>query len=118
MAQKKSPLQQVQAAFGSKEKLVDELLTKLVRPEGETADEHKKRLLRVSNRHLLSLHANFGSLQKEFGGRAAAADAILKAERPGAKKVDGDYRAALLKRSQGWLLDRARAHRRRAAAAG
>jgi hypothetical protein len=52
-----TPLQTVKEKFGSKEQLVSQLVSKLEAQEGESKDEFKARLLTVSNRKLLRLHA-------------------------------------------------------------
>jgi hypothetical protein len=55
VAMNTSPLKTVKAKFGSKEKLVDQLLGSLEREEGVTKDSLKKRLLSASNSKLLAL---------------------------------------------------------------
>ena len=50
-----TPLQTVKEKFGSKEKLVSQLITHLKANDGESKDEFKKRLMTVSNRKLLKL---------------------------------------------------------------
>ena len=52
-----TPLQTVKEQFGSKEQLVSQLVSKLKPTEGESKDEFKTRLMKVSNRKLLRLLA-------------------------------------------------------------
>jgi hypothetical protein len=50
-----TPLQIVKEKYGSKEKLVSQLITHLKPVNGESKDEFQKRLMTVSNRKLLKL---------------------------------------------------------------
>ena len=60
MQNKKSPLGEVKGNFQAKEKLVEKLLASAKKREGESKDEFKKRLLKVSNSKLLKLNKRFG----------------------------------------------------------
>ena len=55
-----TPLQTVKEKYGSKEKLVSQLITHLKPMEGESKDEFQKRLMTVSNRKLLKLMDRHG----------------------------------------------------------
>ncbi len=55
-----TPLQTVTEKYGSKEKLVSQLITHLKPHEGESKDEFQKRLMTVSNRKLLKLMERHG----------------------------------------------------------
>ncbi|RMG99905.1 MAG: hypothetical protein D6705_01945 [Deltaproteobacteria bacterium] len=98
---KKTPLQQVRESFGSKADLVEQVAGLVEPAEGESADELRARLRRVSNAKLLHLHA-VGTKVKELGGK----DALVKkiAELKGQPK-DLPYLDALAKKSLGSLLD-------------
>lgn len=52
-----NPKDRVKKEFESKEKLVDKLTSKLTKQEGESSSDLKKRLMKVSNQKLLTLHA-------------------------------------------------------------
>ena len=64
---KLTPMQAVKQRFGSKEKLVSQLVSSLQPYEGESKDEFKSRLLTVSNRKLLRLADRAEALQAEGG---------------------------------------------------
>ena len=63
---KPSPLQRVKSEYGSKENLVDQLVSKLERFDDEGADEFKVRLMRVSNKKLLRLMSVQQRFESEF----------------------------------------------------
>ena len=50
-----TPLQSVKEQYGSKEKLVSQLISKLTPFDGESKEEFRTRLMFVSNRKLLKL---------------------------------------------------------------
>ncbi len=108
---KTTPLQQVKASFGSKQELVGKLAERLVPGPGESADDLRARLLRVSNAKLLHLHQVSERVQA-LGGK----DALVKkiAEIKGQPK-DFPYIDALGKKSLSSLLDLHDALARRAA---
>lgn len=110
---KQSPLQKINATFGSKKDLATKLAAVLEPREGETKDELAARLLHVSNGKLIHLQELADKVQKH-GGKAQLIDAIATAEK---KTKDADYRKSLESRSLGWLVDRAEAHARRQKAA-
>ncbi len=98
---KKTPLQRVRETFGSKAELVEAVADLLEPAEGESAEDFRSRLRRVSNAKLLHLHA-VGTKVKELGGK----DALVKkiAELKGQPK-DLPYLDALGRKSLGTLLD-------------
>lgn len=105
-----SPLATVKEKFGSKDKLVDQVVDLLAKTTDEPKDELRKRLAPVANRKLLRLHA-VATQVKEAGGRdklvAEAAGLLGKAkDKPFIEKLES-YSSAR-------LLDTARAARRRA----
>lgn len=59
-----SPLQQVKASFGSKEKLIEKITSKLEKHKEESDSGFKKRLLKVSSRKLLRLQTREASGKK------------------------------------------------------
>jgi hypothetical protein len=105
---KKSPLQLVKDKFGSKDKLVDELLALLKRPAETTKEQFKKLLKAQSNRKLISLLEREKSIQAKFGGREKMLDALVEARMGKARKEDKGYRAHLEALTNGRLFDLAR----------
>lgn len=89
---KQSPLQIVKEKFGSKEKLVDQLVGTLERNEGESDEDFRARLLSVSNKKLLRLHKTQAAVT-ELGGKDSMINKIVALKFPG--KGDQDYRAKL-----------------------
>lgn len=108
---KTTPLNQVKERFGSKQDLVGKLADLLEPAAGESADELRARLSRVSNAKLLHLH-QVGERVKALGGK----DALVKkiAEIKGQPK-DFPFIDALGEKSLGCLLDMHDALARRAA---
>ena len=83
-----SPKKIVIEKFGTKEKLVDELTPILIRPESDTKEEYKTRLLKQSNKKLLKLHKSGLEVKEKFGSRSKLIDNIAetKAEKWGKSK--------------------------------
>ena len=98
---KQSPLARVKDQFGSKDKLIAKLVGLIDAREGESKDEHKARLLRVSNAKLLHL-LGLGERVKALGGRDAIVAKI--AELRGQAK-DHEYTDSLKRRTLGVLVD-------------
>lgn len=73
---KKSPLQLVNAAHGSKDKLVDKLMGMVDRGE-EDKEEFKARLLSMANSKLLRLHDAHEDLKKRFSDKEQLISAIM-----------------------------------------
>lgn len=101
---KKTPVQIVRERFGSKEKLVGELLGTLERPEGESDEDFKARLLRVTNAQLLRLHSVETRVREQFGSKEKLADAVYSQRRTG--KADKDFRTRLGGLRKAQLLDK------------
>ena len=74
------------AKKGSKESVVSALATALVR-EGETADQLKAKLSKVSNSKLLHLASVVETVTKKFGSRAKLITAIAEAKKAGKDKI-------------------------------
>jgi len=75
---KKSPLQTVKDTFGSREKLVDELLASADALQGDASkDETKSRLMGLSNAKLLRLMRTEQTVRERFGDRAKLGPELL-----------------------------------------
>jgi hypothetical protein len=106
-----TPLQIVKKTHGSKEKLV-EAVVGLVDPiEGESDDDHKRRLRNAPNAKLLHL-VKIGERVKELGGRDAVVKKVLELK---GQPKDHEYADKLRKLSFGRLLDMLGSVERRAA---
>jgi len=77
MASKKSPLARTKEDHGTKEKLVDKLVTLLgqIRKTDEDKDELKARLLASSNKKLLRLFEVGSHIREKFGSVEKLAEA-------------------------------------------
>jgi hypothetical protein len=95
MNMKLSPLAQVKKEFGSKEKLVSEVVALLKSLNDNLPEDIEKRLKSQTNLKLLKLYNNAKKV-KEIG-KEKVVEVILKAKRPNSKKVDEPYRASLMK---------------------
>ena len=95
-----TPMQAVQQRFGSKEKLVSQLVSSLQPFEGESKDEFTERLLSVSNRKLLRLADRVEAL-KSAGGFDKLAESVTALE-----KGDKNRLAKNKLKTIGALLDR------------
>jgi hypothetical protein len=98
---KKTPLQLVKDRHGSKAALIDAVTALVEREQGETEDEHKKRLKHVSNAKLLHL-LGVAEQAKALGGRSGMIEAILRLK---GQPKDHEYRDRLAKLSLGRLVD-------------
>jgi hypothetical protein len=98
---KKSPLQIVKTIHGSKEQLVAKLVDLIEAEDGESKEEHAKRLSHVANAKLLKL-LELGEKVKKLGGRTAIVAKV--AELRGQAK-DKDFVARLERRTLGYLVD-------------
>jgi hypothetical protein len=104
MASKKSPLTRTKEDHGTKEKLVDKLVTLLasIKKTDEDKDELKARLLAASNKKLLRLFEVGSQIREKFGSvdklAEAAAGALGKAK-------DAPYLAKLQALAPAKLLD-------------
>lgn len=84
---KKSPLMMVKEQFGSKDKLVDKLLSMVERGE-DSKEEFKERLTSMSNKKLLRLHECHVVLKEKFGGKDKLVDSLLGLMK---RSKDNDY---------------------------
>jgi hypothetical protein len=98
---KKTPLQIVKDKYGSKDKLVDAVAALVERAEGETDDEHKKRLKYVSNAKLLHI-AGQAERAKALGGRDGM---VAKALELKGQTKDHEYSDRLKRLPLGRLID-------------
>lgn len=114
MANKKTPLQIVKDDHGSKDALVDKVAALVDREEGESEEEHKKRLKLVPNAKLLHLLA-VGEKAKALGGRDGMVAKILELKK---QTKDHEYADALKKQSLGRLIDTVQSLERAAKKAG
>jgi hypothetical protein len=108
---RKTPLKRVNEEFGSKDKLVEELLGMIKRPADTSKDEMKRKLRSQSNRKLLTLLARERAVKQTYGNRDKLIDAIVKAGMGKEKSEDKVYRKRLATLTTGQLLDLARRHR-------
>ena len=111
---KQTPLQIIKQQHTSKAGLVDHLAGKLERPEGESAEDFKARLLRVSNQKLIRLEATFKRYEGAFSSKAALVDAVIAAKSPRQAK-DADYKAKLTTWPITKLMDMYESARRKSA---
>jgi hypothetical protein len=107
---KKTPLQIVKDRYGSKDKLIEAVAALVERDEGETEDEHKKRLEYVSNAKLLHL-VGVAEQAKALGGRDGMVDKVLALK---GQPKDHEYRDKLKTLPLGRLLDLTRSLSRKA----
>ena len=98
---RQTPHQIVKDKHGSKADLIGKLVGLIEADEGESADEHKRRLRNVSNAKLLHL-LEIGENAKAAGGRDGLVKAVLELK---GQAKDHEYGDALKKRSLGSLLD-------------
>ena len=104
MATKKSPLARTKDEHGTKEKLVDKLVTLLnqvTKVEGDK-DELKARLLAASNKKLLKLFAMGSEIREKFGSVEKLAETTAGAL---GRAKDAPYVTKLKALSPGKLLD-------------
>ncbi len=99
-----TPLQRVKKQFGSKEALVDQLVDQLERKDGENGDDFRMRLLSVSNKKLLRLHAINSRVVEEFRGKEGLVDRIVALKFTHGKG-DADYKTKLMSYQITRLLD-------------
>ncbi len=98
---KKTPLQIVKEQHGSKSDLIGKLTGLIEAEDGESADDHKRRLRNVSNAKLLHL-LDIGERAKAAGGRDGLVKKVLELK---GQAKDHEYGDALKRRSLGDLLD-------------
>jgi hypothetical protein len=109
----KGPLARQQAEFGSKEKLVDRLVTLLssITKGGEEKDDLKARLLAASNKKLLRLVEVGGTIKEKFGSIEKLAEATATAL---GRAKDAPYVTKLKSLTPSKLLDLFRSAEKRA----
>lgn len=98
---KKTPLQIVKDQYGSKDKLVDAVVALVERDEGESEDEHRKRLKYVSNAKLLHL-VGLAESAKALGGREGMIAKVLELK---GQPKDHEYSDRLKRLELGRLVD-------------
>ncbi len=100
---KLSPLARVKKEFGSKDKLVSEVVS-LLKSLSETLPEDiEKRLKSQTNQKLIKLYNNAKKVSEI--GKEKVVEAILKVKRPNAKKTDEDYKKSLMEYPVSRLYD-------------
>jgi hypothetical protein len=107
---KSTPLQVVKERYGSKAVLVDRVVELIEPMDGESTDDHKRRLRNVSNAKLLHL-LEAGEKAKAHGGREALVKRILELK---GQAKDHEYADKLKTYSSGRLLDLVRSLERKA----
>lgn len=107
---RKTPLQIVKEQHGSKADLINKLVGLIDSEDGESDDDHKRRLRNVSNAKLLHL-LDVGERAKAAGGRDGLVAKILELKK---QSKDHEYGDALKKKSLGDLLDMVASVQRRA----
>lgn len=100
---KMSPLARVKKEFGSKEKLVSEVVSLLKSLNDKLPEDIEKRLKSQTNLKLMKLYNNAKKV-KEIG-KEKMVEVILQVKRPNSKKVDEDYKRSLLSLSVSRLYD-------------
>lgn len=107
---RKTPLQIVKEQHGSKADLITKLAGLIAPMDGESDDDHKRRLRNVSNAKLLHL-IDVGERAKAAGGRDGLVAKVLELK---GQSKDHEYSDSLKKKSLGDLLDMAASLQRRA----
>lgn len=107
---KKSPLQVVNEVFGSKKKLVAQVIKDLDRGE-EDKSEFESRISTMSNRKLLRLVSNKNTIAENFGSKDKLVDFYLDKV---SRSKDADFKKSLLSKSPAYLLSIASAASRKA----
>lgn len=100
---KLSPLARVRKEFGSKEKLVSEVVSLLKSLSDTLPEDIEKRLKSQTNKKLMKLYNNAKKVSEI--GKDKVIEIILKAKNPNSKKVDEDYRKSLMKYPVSRLYD-------------
>ena len=106
---KESPMQTVKRLYGSKDKLVDSIVS-AAKEVGDSASDAKERLATVSNQKLLRIAEVSRTVKEKYGNRdkmtSVLADAVGKAK-------DSDYLEKVRSFSTAKLLDLASSAERR-----
>jgi hypothetical protein len=101
-----TPLHTVKEKFGSKAQLVDQLIGLVQRQDEESDAELTERLMRVSNRKLITLHERENALKSGFGTREKLVSALVEKK---LGRADSDLEAKIGQYSTGRLLSMSRA---------
>ena len=107
----KPPLSLVKEQFGSKDKLLDELID-LLDPPRKEREVTRERLRTAANSRLLRLHRTLTEVKERFGSKEKLVDEILAASH---QAGDENRRSKLLSYSPGRLLDLYRRSSKKAA---
>jgi hypothetical protein len=105
-----TPLQIVKEQHGAKDQLIARVAAIVEPNDGESPDEHKRRLRNVSNRKLLHL-LTLGTKVQQMGGRERIVKRILELK---GQPKDHEYGDKLKKLSFGRLVDMVGSLERRA----
>ncbi len=100
-----SPLAQVKKNFGSREKLVEQLLATADVPKGGSKSETKSALMGLSNQKLLRLWRIEQAVREKFGDREKLVKHIVAARQKAGHTADAPFVAKLQTYSKGRLLD-------------
>ncbi len=106
---KESPLQTVKRIYGSKEKLIDSVVS-AAKEVGDGAADAKDRLASVSNQKLLRIAEVSRAVKDRYGNREKMVDALAGAV---GKAKDKDYLEKIRTFSTAKLFDLARSAERR-----
>ena len=98
---RKTPLQIVKEQHGSKADLINKLAGLIESEDGESDDDHKRRLRNVSNAKLLHL-LDIGERTKAAGGRDGLVAKVLELK---GQSKDHEYSDALKRTALGELLE-------------
>ncbi|MGF1511702.1 MAG: hypothetical protein ACFB9M_19575 [Myxococcota bacterium] len=106
---KKTPLQTVNHRFGSREKLVEELVKTADRLKGDTSEsETRSRLMGLSNSKLLRLAQVEQTVRERFGDRVKLIKHIVETRTAAGHTADADFEGKLETYSKARLLDMTR----------
>ena len=100
-----TPLHTVKEKFGSKAQLVDQLVGLVQRQDEESDAELTERLMRVSNRKLITLHERENALKAGFGTREKLVSALVEKK---LGRADADLESKIGQYSTGRLLSMSR----------
>lgn len=100
-----SPLAQVKKNFGSREKLVEQLLATADAPKGGAKTETKSALMGLSNQKLLRLWKIEQTVRERFGDREKLIKHIVEVRQKAGLTADANFLAKIQGYSKGRLLD-------------
>lgn len=99
---KKTPLQKVKETFGSREKLIEQVI-ELISEGKDHAKELQYNLTKSTNKKLLRLHKIGTRVKEEFGSREKLVEKILELKD---RSKDKPFKESLLKKSLPMLMDK------------